>query len=83
MQCEETATRTQDLPVTGGKTLPLAPGPPLKGPHLNKNIRSVPRIRFISFRDCHIFKKGKNGQITFLTLFSINSVKHPPDFSKY
>jgi len=27
-QCEETATRTQDLPVTGGKTLPLAPGPP-------------------------------------------------------
>ena len=28
VQCEETATRTQDLPVTGGKTLPLAPGPP-------------------------------------------------------
>ena len=26
VQCEETATRTQDLPVTGGKTLPLAPG---------------------------------------------------------
>ena len=26
-QCEETTTRTQDLPVTGGKTLPLAPGP--------------------------------------------------------
>ena len=24
----KTATRTQDLPVTGGKTLPLAPGPP-------------------------------------------------------
>ena len=30
MQCEETATRTRDLPVTGGKTLPLAPGPPFK-----------------------------------------------------
>jgi hypothetical protein len=30
VQCEETATRTQDLPVTGGKTLPLAPGPPFK-----------------------------------------------------
>ena len=28
LQCEETATRTQDLPVTGGKTLPLALGPP-------------------------------------------------------
>ena len=28
VQCEETATRTRDLPVTGGKTLPLAPGPP-------------------------------------------------------
>jgi hypothetical protein len=26
VQCEETATRTRDLPVTGGKTLPLAPG---------------------------------------------------------
>ena len=24
VQCEETATRTRDLPVTGGKTLPLA-----------------------------------------------------------
>ena len=30
VQCEETVTRTQDLPVTGGKTLPLAPGPPFK-----------------------------------------------------
>ena len=28
VQCEETATRTRDLPVIGGKTLPLAPGPP-------------------------------------------------------
>ena len=28
VQCKETATRTQDLPVTGGKTLPLTPGPP-------------------------------------------------------
>jgi hypothetical protein len=28
VQCEETVTRTQDLPVTGGKALPLAPGPP-------------------------------------------------------
>jgi len=28
VQCEETVTRTRDLPVTGGKTLPLAPGPP-------------------------------------------------------
>ena len=28
VQCEETATRTRDLPVTDGKTLPLAPGPP-------------------------------------------------------
>jgi hypothetical protein len=28
VQCEETATRTRDLPVTGGKTLSLAPGPP-------------------------------------------------------
>ena len=28
VQCEETATRTRDLPVTGSKTLPLAPGPP-------------------------------------------------------
>jgi len=28
VQCEETATRNQDLPVTGGKTLPLALGPP-------------------------------------------------------
>ena len=28
VQCEETATRTRDLPVTGGKTLPLAPGLP-------------------------------------------------------
>jgi len=28
VQCEETATRIRDLPVTGGKTLPLAPGPP-------------------------------------------------------
>ena len=26
VQCEETTTRTRDLPVTGGKTLPLAPG---------------------------------------------------------
>ena len=31
VQCEETATRTRDLPVIGGKTLPLAPGPPFKG----------------------------------------------------
>ena len=30
VQCEETATRTRDLPVTGGKTLPLAPGPPFQ-----------------------------------------------------
>jgi len=30
VQCEETTTRTQDLPVTNGKTLPLAPGPPFK-----------------------------------------------------
>ena len=28
MQCEETATRTRDLPATDGKTLPLAPGLP-------------------------------------------------------
>ena len=28
VQCEKTATRTQDLPVTGGKALPLAPGVP-------------------------------------------------------
>ena len=28
MQCEETATRTRDLPVTGGKALLLAPGLP-------------------------------------------------------
>ena len=28
VQCEETVTRTRDLPVTGGKTLPLATGPP-------------------------------------------------------
>ena len=28
VQCEETTTRTRDLPVTGGKTLPLAPDPP-------------------------------------------------------
>ena len=28
VQCEETAIRTWDLPVTGSKTLPLAPGPP-------------------------------------------------------
>ena len=28
VQCEETATRTRDLPVTSGKTLPLAPGRP-------------------------------------------------------
>ena len=28
VQCEEIATRTRDVPVTGGKTLPLAPGPP-------------------------------------------------------
>jgi len=27
-QCRESATRTRDLPVTGGKILPLAPGPP-------------------------------------------------------
>jgi len=30
VQCEETATRTRDLPVTGGKPLPLAPGSPFK-----------------------------------------------------
>ena len=30
VQCEKTATRTRDLPVTGGKTLPLAPGPAFK-----------------------------------------------------
>ena len=30
VQCKETATRTRDLPVTGGKTLPLAPGPPFR-----------------------------------------------------
>jgi len=30
VQCEETATRTRDLPVIGGKTLPLAPGPPFR-----------------------------------------------------
>ena len=28
VQCEETATRTQNLPVTSGKTLSLAPGTP-------------------------------------------------------
>ena len=28
VQCEETMTRTRDLPVTGGKTLLLALGPP-------------------------------------------------------
>ena len=28
MQSEETANQTRDLPITGGKTLPLAPGPP-------------------------------------------------------
>ena len=32
VQCEETATRTRDLPVTGGKTLPLEPGPPFTMP---------------------------------------------------
>ena len=30
VQCEETATRTRDLPVTCGKTLSLAPGPHFK-----------------------------------------------------
>jgi len=30
VQCEETATRTRDLQVTDGKSLPLAPGPPFK-----------------------------------------------------
>ena len=42
VQCEETATRTRDLPATGGTTLPLAPGPhilfskmaKLSAPHL-------------------------------------------------
>ena len=34
VQCEETATRTRDLPVTGGKTLPLAPGPPFVPKHV-------------------------------------------------
>ena len=28
VQCEKTATRTRDLPVTGGKTLPLAQARP-------------------------------------------------------
>jgi len=28
VQCEETVTQTRDLPVTSGKTLPLALGPP-------------------------------------------------------
>ena len=28
VQCEETAIRTRNLPVRGGKTLPLAPDPP-------------------------------------------------------
>jgi len=30
VQCEETTTRTRDLPVIGSKTLPLAPGPPFE-----------------------------------------------------
>ena len=41
MQYEETATRTRDLPVTGGKTLPLAPGPPFKLPLTNEEKKSI------------------------------------------
>jgi len=33
VQCEETVTRTRNLPVTGGKTLPLVPGPPFLTTH--------------------------------------------------
>ena len=36
MQCEETATRTRDLLVTGGKTLQLAPGPPFTNYELSE-----------------------------------------------
>ena len=32
VQCEKTATRTRDLPITGDKTLPLAPDTPFKFP---------------------------------------------------
>ena len=38
VQCEETTTRTRDLPVTGGKTLPLAPGPPFICPSFLNSI---------------------------------------------
>ena len=41
VQCEETVTRTRDPPVTGGKTLPLAPGPPF---YLNLNIGYLKRF---------------------------------------
>ena len=33
VQCEETATQTRNLPVTCGKTLLLAPGPPFIAIH--------------------------------------------------
>jgi len=44
MQCEEPAIRTQDLPVTGSKTLPLAPGPPFCSPIKNKKKRLCEQI---------------------------------------
>ena len=40
MQCEETATRTRDLPITGGKTLPLAPGPQCA----NKTVKPITKL---------------------------------------
>ena len=47
VQCEETATQTRDLPVTGGKTLMLAPGPPFNFPkkvQMKKNICYTPYL---------------------------------------
>ena len=46
VQCEETVTRTRDLPVTGGKTLPLAPGPPFKETILYCWIISIQPVEF-------------------------------------
>ena len=70
-QCEETTTRTQDLPVTGGKTLPLAPGPPFSG----YQFMFAQNLFLWTFRILSIWRYGRDNKLILTNKSSYYAAK--------
>ena len=70
VQCEKTATRTRDLPVTGGKTLPLALGPSF-GEWWPNHLK-ISQLFWQNKKHWYLFQKKKSsGAVLLGTLFSV------------